>query len=186
MNGRLHPSAWVQRFAALVPHDARVLDLACGSGRHARFFAARGCSVEAVDRDEAALAELEGVPGVRTRAADLEGGAWPYASEHFGAVVVANYLHRPLFGPIAAVLEEGGVLVYETFMQGNEQLRRPSNPAFLLEPHELLRAFADLWLVAFEQGRIEVPQAAVVQRLCAVKGAGPILLADALLEGRPP
>jgi SAM-dependent methyltransferase len=163
-------STWVQRFAALVGPGATVLDLACGAGRHARLFAARGCLVEALDRDAAALAALAGVPGVSVRCVDLEDGPWPCAGRRFDCVVVTNYLHRPLLPHIADTLAEGGVLIYETFMRGNERFGRPSNPAFLLEPGELLRAFAPaLAPLAFEQGEVAAPKPAVLQRLCAVK-----------------
>ncbi|HSD43120.1 MAG TPA: class I SAM-dependent methyltransferase [Burkholderiales bacterium] len=166
------PSSWVVRWAPLVRPGGDVLDLACGAGRHARHFAARGCSVLAVDRDEAALARLAGVTGVVTRAADLEGAAWPFAPASFDAIVVANYLHRPLLGPIVAALRAGGVLVYETFMVGNERFGKPSNPHFLLRPGELLEVVqGQLQVVAFEQGEVDAPRAAVVQRLCAMRGA---------------
>jgi SAM-dependent methyltransferase len=166
------PSPWVARWAPLVRQGADVLDLACGHGPNARHFAARGCRVLAVDRDEAALATLAGVTGVVTRAADLEGAAWPFASMTFDAVVATNYLHRPLFGPILAALRPGGILIYETFMVGNERFGRPSNPDFLLRPGELLDLVrGQLEVVAFEQGRVGTPKPAVVQRICAVKGA---------------
>jgi len=164
------PSPWIARFAHLVPSGARVLDLACGYGRHARFFAERGCRVLAVDRDAAALASMAGIAGIETRAADLEGAAWPLADERFDAIVVANYLHRPLFPHLAAALVDDGTLLYETFAIGNEAFGRPSNPHFLLEPGELLR-FADFGLtaVAFEQGVVAAGErGAVVQRLAAV------------------
>lgn len=123
----------------------------------------------AVDRDPAALAALAGVPGVTTREADLEGAAWPFPAGGFDAVVVTNYLHRPLFGPIVDTLAPGGVLLYETFMRGNERFGKPANPDFLLRPGELLEAVgAPLAVVAFEQGVIERPRPAVIQRLCAV------------------
>jgi SAM-dependent methyltransferase len=168
------PSPWVVRWAALVRAGGAVLDVACGRGRHARHLAAAGYRVTAVDRDADALAALAGVPGVRAVAADLEGAAWPFAPASFDGVVVANYLHRPLFDALAAALAPGGVLVYETFMQGNERYGRPSNPEFLLRPDEL----ADAWrgrlaIVAFEQGRVERPKPAVVQRLCAARAGGP-------------
>jgi hypothetical protein len=102
--------------------------------------------------------------------ADLEGGPWPSAGRRFSAIVVANYLHRPLFPLIEQALEEGGVLIYETFMAGNERFGRPSNPAFLRKPGELLSAFAALTPIAFEQGCVEEPKPAMVQRLCARRG----------------
>lgn len=166
------PSPWIVRWAPLVASGAEVLDLACGGGRHARYFAARGCAVIAADRDAAALATLATQPGVFTRVADLEGGPWPFAAGSFDAVVVANYLHRPLFGPILDALRPGGVLLYETFMAGNERFGRPSNPEFLLQPGELLDVVRGrLEVVAFEQGETAAPRAAAVQRICALKGA---------------
>jgi SAM-dependent methyltransferase len=166
------PSPWVVRWAPLIPAGAEVLDVACGSGRHARYLAARGCRVVAVDRDEAALAALAEVPGVAVQLADLEAAPWPFAPGRFDGVVVANYLHRPLFGALAAALRPGGVLVYETFMRGNEALGRPSNPDFLLRPGELLETFAGrLTVVAFEQGRVDAPKPAVIQRICAAQTA---------------
>jgi SAM-dependent methyltransferase len=164
------PSPWVVRFAPLVPVGARVLDLACGAGRHARLFASRRCRVEAVDRDAAALATLEGIANIRTRVADLEGDEWPCDAGEFDAIVVANYLHRPLFGSLIASLNASGILIYETFMAGNEQFGRPSNPDFLLRPGELLElAGHALEVVAFEQGYAAQPKPAMLQRLVAVK-----------------
>lgn len=167
------PSPWILRFAPLVRAGALVLDLACGHGRHASFFAARGCDVLGVDRDADALAALDGVPGVTTLCADLEGAAWPLAGTTFDAIVVVNYLHRPLFAPLLDALAPDGVLLYETFAAGNEAFGRPSNPAFLLREGELLDVARDrLAVVAFEQGRVRgVGRDAVVQRLAAV-GAG--------------
>jgi SAM-dependent methyltransferase len=165
------PSPWVGRWAALIPSEGRVLDVACGYGRHARYLAARGYQVVATDRDQDALAMLAGVARVTTHAADLEGEPWPFAEDVFDGVVVTNYLHRPLFGAIAATLAAGGVLIYETFMAGNEHFGKPTNPAFLLRPSELLDAFAELTVVAFEQGLVERPRRAVMQRICAVRRA---------------
>lgn len=167
------PSAWVRRFACLIAPGGSVLDLACGRGRHARLLAGMGFAVEAVDRSAEDLAALAGLTAVATRQADLEGGPWPYAGRAFDGIVVTNYLHRPLFPHLAATLAEGGVLIYETFMSGNERFGRPSNADFLLRPGELLEAFVGLRVVAFEQGRVALPKPAVVQRLCAVKGDGP-------------
>jgi SAM-dependent methyltransferase len=160
------PSEWVLRWAPLVERGP-VLDVACGSGRHARLFAERGFEVLAVDR------EAQNLSGnIRFLQADLEGGKpWPFAGQRFAAIVVTNYLHRPLFPHLAAALDEGGVLLYETFMSGNEKFGRPSNPEFLLRPGELLAAFAGLHVAGFEQGRVERPKAAMIQRLCALRGA---------------
>jgi SAM-dependent methyltransferase len=169
----LAPSLWITRFAHLVAPGARVLDLACGFGRHALFFAARGATVLAVDRDAAALATLAGVDGVETRCLDVEATAWPLAGERFDAIVVNHYLHRPLFPHLRRALAADGALLYETFAVGNEAFGRPSNPDFLLLPDELL-AFATarpspLVVVAFEQGFIvDAARGAVVQRLAAV------------------
>jgi SAM-dependent methyltransferase len=140
-----------------------VLDVACGTGRHARWFVERGVDVVAVDRVP------QSIPGARCVQADLESGhGWPFAAERFAGIVVTNYLHRPLFADLRASLAPDGVLLYETFMFGNERYGRPSNPAFLLRPGELLSAFADLRILAFEQGRVESPKRAVIQRLCAI------------------
>ncbi len=166
------PSPWILRFAHLVPAGARVLDLACGRGRHARLFAARGCSVLAVDRDAEALATLAGVDGVECRELDLERRMQPLAGEHFDAIVVTHYLHRPLFPHLLEVLADDGALLYETFARGNEAYGRPANPDFLLAPGELLRQVrGHLTPVAFEQGRLTGAEGqAVVQRLAAVGG----------------
>ncbi len=167
------PSPWVARWAKLIRPAGEVLDLACGYGRHARFLAARGHTVLAVDRDEAALATLARVAGVQTVRADLEGEPWPFAPGRFDAVVVTNYLHRPLLPQLVTALRRGGVLIYETFMAGNERFGKPSNPHFLLRPNELFDSVAaELRVVAFEQGSVSEPKPAVVQRLCAVRGSG--------------
>jgi len=164
------PSAWVLRFAHLVPVGARVLDLASGTGRHARLFAQRGCKVVAADREVALLAPLHDVPNVTTEVVDLETGHWPFSSQRFDAIVVTNYLHRPLFPHLAAALAPGGALLYETFALGNEAFGRPANPDFLLQPGELLEVFGRLTtVVAFEQGKVHAEDRdAVVQRLAAV------------------
>jgi len=162
MHGNLDaPSPWVVRWTPWVAAGP-VLDVACGSGRHARWFASRGLAVVGIDR------EARDVPGIEVVQADLEdGNPWPLAGRRFGAVVVTNYLHRPLFGTLAAALAPSGVLIYETFMQGNERYGRPSNPDYLLRPGELFAAFGRLRIVAFEQGVQRGPRLAVVQRLFA-------------------
>ena len=164
----LAPSAWVRRWSHLVAADAKVLDVACGSGRHVRWFAARGCHVTGVDRDAAALAGLEGI--AETCVADLEGAPWPLPGRRFDAVVVTNYLWRELLPTIVASVAEGGVLIYETFSAGNASVGKPSNPLFLLQAGELLSATAGLRVVSYEDGYLEGP-ARFVQRIVAVREA---------------
>ena len=109
----IEASAWVRRWAPKIPKGA-VLDLASGSGRHARLLLEMGFDVVAVDRDP------QDIPGVRFKQADLENGApWPLPNERFQAIVVTNYLHRPLFPRLLEALAPCGVLIYETFMLGN-------------------------------------------------------------------
>lgn len=162
------PADWVVRHAHLVPPGARVLDVAAGRGRHARYFAARGAQVTAVDRDAEALREAAG-DGITVRVADLEGQPWPFQPGAFDAVVVVHYLHRPLLPVIVAALAPGGVLLYETFAQGNEAYGRPHNPDFLLRPGELLAVTRTMSVVAFEQGLVQrTGHSAVMQRVAAV------------------
>lgn len=173
----LQASAWVRRFAPLIRSGAAVLDLACGRGRHARWLAARAWQVMAVDRDREALSRLAGLAGVETLCADLEGGEWPLAGREFDGIVVTNYLFRPRFAALLACLKPGGVLIYETFMLGNERFGRPANPEFLLRPGELLERLGGAFaVVAFEQGVVRAPREAAIQRICAVAGG------DALRE----
>ncbi len=167
----LEPSPWLIRFAPLIPAGSDVLDLACGSGRHARLLAGMGQRVEAVDRDADSLAALAGIDGIQTRCADLEGGPWPYYGRGFDAIVVTNYLHRPLLPNLFGCLNEGGLLIYETFMVGNERLGKPSNPAYLLRSGELLDLVRNrLRVLAFEQGEVAEPRPAVIQRIVARRG----------------
>lgn len=162
------PSAWVTRQARHFRPGGPVLDLACGSGRHARWLAAQGFPVLAVDRDPAALASLAGTAGVEVRQADLEAGAWPLPGRRFAGIVVTRYLHRPLLPILASALAPGGVLIYETFMQGNEAWGRPSRPEFLLAPGELARFAAQVGLEVIDSGEgfQAEPRPAVVQAIC--------------------
>lgn len=162
------PSEWVCRWASRVPPGARVLDLACGSGRHTRLLAHMGFSICAVDRDPVTVASLSGLPAVEALVADLENAPWPYPSQRFGGIVVTNYLHRPLLPILVDSLEAGGVLIYETFAVENERYGRPTNRDFLLRTGELLDAVAGrLRVVAYEDLYVDVPKPAMVQRICA-------------------
>ena len=169
-HGNGEPSRWVRHWAHLVTAGGAVLDVASGAGRHARFFASLGHPVTALDRDTAALEAMRDEPLIATVAADLEGAAWPLSGEmKFAAIVVTNYLHRPLFPQLLRALAPGGILVYETFAQGNERVGKPSNPAFLLAPGELLEVVrGHLRVIAFQDGYLAQPRPAYVQRICAI------------------
>jgi SAM-dependent methyltransferase len=165
------------RFAPLVRQGAPVLDLACGGGRHTTLFLERGHPVTAVDIDLSRLDALRVHPALKLVQADLESAPWPLADRRFGAVVVTNYLWRPLFPMILDAVAEGGLLLYETFAVGNEAHGRPSNPDFLLQPGELLEAVRGrLQVVAYEHGYLERPRPAIKQRLCAARTDRPLEL----------
>jgi len=160
------PSAWVERWASWIRPGGAVLDVATGSGRHARLLARLGFEVDAVDRDLSLFGEA--APGVALREADIEAGPWPYAGRRFDAIVVTNYLHRPLLPVLVGAIADGGLLVYETFARGNERFGKPSNPAFLLAPGELLEAVRGrLRVLGYEDLVVERPRPAAVQRIAA-------------------
>ena len=166
----LAPSAWICRFAPLVPRSEPVLDLACGSGRHLRLFLARGHSVTAVDKDLSGLSDLGGAAGLERLELDLEDGRpFPLSDRRFAAVVVTNYLHRPLLPALVEAVAPGGLLLYETFAEGNERFGRPSNPDFLLTPGELLEtARGRLRVLAYEDLEVATPKPSCVQRIAAI------------------
>lgn len=160
-------SPWVRHWSHLVPAGALVLDVACGSGRHLRWFAGRGARVTGVDRDTQAVAPLQ--PLGEIVVADIEAGPWPFAGRAFDAVVVTNYLWRPLLPTLVTAVAPGGLLLYETFAAGNETVGRPSRPDFLLQPGELLAvAQGALRVLAYEDGFLPEP-ARFVQRIAAVR-----------------
>lgn len=161
------PSPWVERFAGLISPGV-VLDLAAGGGRHTRLLRRRGHHVVAIDRDVSALRGMAD-DGVRIVESDLETEAgWPLGAQRFVAVIVTNYLHRPLLPAIIAAVGPGGILIYETFAVGNERFGKPSNPAYLLRPGELIEAVRGRFrILAFEDLEIAVPRPAMVQRIVA-------------------
>lgn len=181
LHGNEAPSAWVQRWSHLVRPGGTVLDVACGHGRHMKWFAARGHPVTGVDRSPEAIAAV--APLGEAVQADIENGPWPLVQDgqprQFDAVVVTNYLWRALLPVIRQSLAPGGVLLYETFTLGNETVGKPSRPDFLLQPGELLREFADLRVVAYEDGFIAQP-ARFVQRIAAVRQDTPLSTDKAL------
>lgn len=163
------PSAWVERFLRLIKPGGLVLDLAAGNGRHVRLLRNHGFDVCAVDRDITVLLALAG-PHCKVRRIDLESDDSTQLDDNYDGIIVTNYLHRPLLPALARALAPGGALIYESFACGNERFGRPRNPDFLLRPGELLKAFSDLTVVAFEQGQVSIPREAVMQRLAAVRG----------------
>ncbi|MBN8748515.1 Methyltransferase domain protein [Xylophilus ampelinus] len=162
------PSPWIVRWAHLIPAAGKVLDVACGAGRHTRFLHGLGHRLTALDRDPAAIAAVASM--AEAIEADIEGGPWPLAGRDFDGVIVTNYLWRPRLPDIVAAVAPGGVLLYETFAQGNESVGRPARPDFLLAPGELLAAVAGLRVVAYEDGFLTGPER-FVQRITAVRPA---------------
>lgn len=194
----LAPSPWVRRWTHLLPPHARVLDVACGTGRHSHWLAAQGMQVWSVDRDEAALAQVRAhwPPGAahapHTVCADLENEPWPWPGHTFDGVLVTHYLWRPLLPVLLQSLAPGGVWLYETFAHGNALVGKPSRPDFLLQPGEMLRVCQDLRVVAYEDGFCTQPDR-YVQRVVAAKlapqGASGLGANEAVprfaLDGRP-
>jgi SAM-dependent methyltransferase len=178
----LSPSSWVTRFVHQIPKGVpfapRVLDYACGSGRHIQLLLEQGYAVLGVDHDQASL-DLIKVPnsskpfGLELRCIDLEQGAFGLpGTEQFAGVVVTNYLYRPFLDDLFKLVAKGGCFIYETFAVGNAEYGKPSNPDFLLRPNELMEAVLqqnDFQVLAFEHGKIDQPKPAIVQRICAIR-----------------
>ncbi len=164
-------SAWIERFAPQVQQGGAVLDIACGGGRHGRLFLKAGHPVCFLDIDTGGVADLSPQTGAEIVQANLEDGSpWPLPGRLFAAIVVTNYLWRPLFADLLAALAPGGLLLYETFMLGNERFGRPANPDFLLAEDELFeRCRAACQVLAFEQGEDSQPKPAMRQRIAARK-----------------
>ena len=160
------PSPWVVKHLPLIQEGGRVLDLACGSGRHAIWIAQQGYPL---DRDVQAVSGMVGMDNINIIVLDLEAGNWLQGQQYDG-IIVSRYLHRPLLPMLPEILNPGGVLIYETFMAGNERFGKPSNPDFLLLHDELLMLYSPLLSIyAFEQGEENKPKPAVMQRMCAIK-----------------
>jgi SAM-dependent methyltransferase len=167
----VNASPWVRHFAPAIPKQGLVLDLACGAGRHSLLLASLGHTVLAVDQDISAIEPLKS-DSIQTQKLYLEGSEWPLLNQQFSAIVVTNYLYRPFLDELPKMLTEGGVLIYETFADGNAEFGKPSNPNFLLKPGELLALAgrAGLRVIAYEDIYLDQPKPAMVQRICAVKG----------------
>jgi SAM-dependent methyltransferase len=173
------PEDWIRRFAPLIRKMAPVLDVAAGNGRHSRYLSARGHPVTAVDRDTSDLAAIASAPALNVIEADLENGSpWPLGGRRFGAVVVTYYLWRPLFPVLLDSLDQDGLLLYQTFAQGQEAYGWPNNPHFLLRPGELLEMVrGSLTVLAYEHGQIQSRRGpSVVQRIVACRGLRPLCI----------
>lgn len=178
-------SPWVLRFLPLLGRQQPVLDLACGGGRHLRAVLESGRAAVGVDIDLRGVADLGRRPGLDLVRADLEGGSWPFPGQLFAGIIVSNYLHRPLFPSLLAALAPGGLLLYETFAQGNGRFGRPSSPSFLLRSGELLDLVRGrLQVIAYEHGVVSSPKTAVVQRLAAINDVAPVV--DLAGDPEPP
>lgn len=164
------PSKWVERFVDQIPATSQVLDVACGAGRHTRLVLAKGHTVTAIDRDLTRIADIPNERLLRIEI-DLESSApWPLPKENFAGVIVTNYLHRPILNNLVSSVGSGGVLIYETFAEGNEKYGRPTNPDFLLKPGELLRLVHNtLRVIAYEDVTLTHPKAARIQRIAAFR-----------------
>ena len=176
-HGAQAPSQWIARFAHLVRPQGQVLDIACGLGRHMRLFHAKNHGVTGVDKAQAAIDAVANLgPAIQ---ADIENYPWPLPGQQFDAVVVTNYLWRPLWPQILDSVKPGGLLLYETFAQGNEAFGKPSRADFLLAPGELLQVCNGWQIIAYEHGQLRQPER-VVQRIAAIKPAAensnPVLL----------
>jgi SAM-dependent methyltransferase len=181
MSGDAHRSStasrWVQRWSHLVAPGGTILDVACGAGRHVRWFAQRGFRVTGLDRDAESMQPLSNIAELIV--ADIEAGPWPLTARRFDAVVVTNYLWRERLPDVVASVADGGVLIYETFAIGNETVGKPSNPKFLLRPGELLEAARCLRVVAYEDGfedgstgETAVASPRFLQRIVGVRESG--------------
>jgi len=164
------PSPWVVKHLLLIKKGGRVLDLACGNGRHAIWIAQQGYQVDAIDRDFQAVSGMLDMDNINVLILDIEAGEWPGPRQRYDGIVVSRYLYRPLLTILPEMLNSGGVLIYETFMVGNERYGKPSNQNFLLSSEELLSVYSPLLsIISFEQGEESNPKPAVMQRLCGLK-----------------
>jgi rhodanese-related sulfurtransferase len=137
------PSSWLIENADLLPRGGRVLDVACGRGRHALLLASAGFSVEAIDRDPEKIAFLKTTAErlslrLEAEVVDLETDPPPdLGSSAFDAVIVFNYLHRALMPRLRESVKPGGRIFYETFTRAQAERGHPRNPDFLLAAGEL-------------------------------------------------
>ncbi len=164
-------SEWVKRFYSQIPKNGLILDLAGGSGRHTRFLAQKGFKLILLDNQIAKAKHLQNVENIELMEYNVEGGSsLPFLTSSFKGIVVTNYLYRPIFPQLICLLDDGGVLIYETFAVGHEKYGRPTNPDFLLKSGELIsRISPQMRIIAYEERLITWPAKAYVQRIAAEK-----------------
>jgi SAM-dependent methyltransferase len=168
------PSTWVQRFAPLVRTNGPVLDVACGGGRHTKFFLERGHPVVGIDKDLEHVCDLGTTPDVKLINFELENGSpLPVNKQKFSAIILIYYIYRPLFTELIELLEPGGLFICESFAHGDEVYHSPHNPDHLLANGELLDVVQSrLQVVAYEHGLVASPFPnrpfpGILQRICA-------------------
>lgn len=159
-HGESAPARWVTDHADLLPSSGIALDVACGRGRHALWLAERGFTVRAIDRDGEAVATVRAEAQRRglhiiAEQRDLENGDAGLGVETADVIVVVHYLHRPLFPALIRALRPRGLLIYETFTHAQALRGKPTNPAFLLAPGELMQLVEPLGVIASREGVFE-------------------------------
>ncbi len=174
------PSSWIQKWESEIPCCGTVLDLACGEGRHSLFLQEKGHTVLALDRSSPSEWDTQSLKSnsskIEFQVFDLEenlGATKRFLKNQgpFSAIVVVNYLHRPLLSLLPTFLINDGLLLYETFMQGQERLGGPKSKDYLLLPGELRESFQDsLSVLAFEEG---LGEGGFKQRYCGKKLSNP-------------
>lgn len=164
----LPPSNWVKRFAKKIDKNGKVLDLACGQGRHTSLMLSLGYTTVAADINLSGIDSLNKHKNLELMQVDLEQDPWPFEKKAFSGIIVTNYLHRPLFKNILSALTPNGILIYETFADGNQEYGHPQNANYLLKRGELiLKVFPELTILAYEDLIVQKPRPAAVQRVCA-------------------
>lgn len=126
---------------ALLAKGKKALDIACGTGRNAKFLASQGFNVDALDISPVALDSLKGIENINTKEVDFD--SYTLQENSYNLIVCTYYLNRSLFPQIEKALKDGGIFIFETFMHHQDNTKIPSNRSFLLEEGELELTFDD-------------------------------------------
>jgi len=146
-----------------------ILDLACGQGRNGLFLHKQGLPVQFADRNAEALASIQVTDSVSPQQCwqvDFETDIAQLAPDHYQAILVFRYLHRPLLSQIKQAVKSGGIVIYETFTTDNRQFGRPNRDEFLLQQGELKAEFADWQCLHYFEGIQRNPDRAIAQIVC--------------------